>query len=210
KRQASGRSPSAASSCITLTWRSRMNIRFMVILGGLVLGAATGSAAQDAVIGAMGGATYSDFSHPDTPSRWGFTGGLFAGVETYRSLNLFEVSYTQKGGKGTRIDYVEVGVTAGGLAGSSRGSRGRVYGGVQVAFPVSCSTTNAPFTGFCDNKNTEWGFPVGIMLGKWSASGGRCGARRALQRRDQRREPRGLQQFVDVPGRDRTTEMNGL
>ena len=152
-----------------------MKTRFTVIIAGfMVAAAATASSAQDAVIGGMAGATYSDFSHPDTPSRWGFSGGLFGGVETYRTLNLFEVSYTQKGGKGTRIDYVDMALTAGGLTKSNSGSGGRGYAGFSVAFPVSCSTDGG-LGSFCDNKNTEWAIPVGILLGKWKRSGGFVG-----------------------------------
>jgi hypothetical protein len=151
-----------------------MNFRFSLIIGSLLLAGATGSSAQ-VVMGASGGATLSDFSHPDTPSRWGYSAGLFFGKGTYRSLSLLEVSYTQKGGKGARIDYVETGITAGGVGGSSSGARVRGYGGLTVAFPVSCDAPNAPATAFCDNTNTEWGIPVGITLGKWRPNGGFMG-----------------------------------
>ena len=124
--------------------------------------------AQQFVAGLAGGATYSDFSNPDTESRWGFSGGLFVGKPTYRSLTLLEVNYTQKGGQDVRIDYVEVGLTAGGLSGRPGGSRARAYGGIQVAFPVTCDGAQV----FCDNTDTEWGAPVGIMLGRWKDNGG--------------------------------------
>src|SRR5262245_52576727 len=160
-----------------------MKTRFTVIIVGIMLAAAvTVGSAQDAVIGVMAGGTYSDFSHPDTPSKWGFSGGLFGGVETYRTLNLFEVSYTQKGGKSlsgnnsTSIDYIDIALTAGGLTKSHNGSGGRAYAGFSVAFPVSCSSTDAALGGaFCDNKGTEWALPVGIMLGKWNRNGGFVG-----------------------------------
>jgi len=151
-----------------------MKIRFTVITVGMLLATATGSSAQ-VVMGLSGGGTYSDFSRPDTPSRWGFTGGLFAGKQTYRSLSLFEVSYTQKGGEGTRIDYIETGITVGGLARGGNGSRARPYGGLTVAFPVTCDATNAPVNAFCNNTETEWGVPVGITLGKWKSTGGFVG-----------------------------------
>ena len=151
-----------------------MNIRFSLILGSILLVGATGSSAQ-VVMGASGGGTFSDFSHPDTPSRWGYTAGLFFGKGTYRTLNLLEVSYTQKGGEGARIDYVETGITAGGVGGSPGGGRVRGYGGLMVAFPVSCDAPNAPRAAFCSNTNTEWGIPVGITLGKWRSNGGFMG-----------------------------------
>lgn len=151
-----------------------MNVRFSLIIGTILLPVATGSSAQ-VVMGVSGGGTYSDFSHPDTPSRWGYTGGIFFGKGTYRTLNLLEASYTQKGGEGARIDYIETGITLGGVAGRSGGARGRAYGGMVVAFPVSCSAPDAPRAAFCNNTNTEFGIPVGVTLGKWRTNGGFMG-----------------------------------
>ena len=154
-----------------------MKTRFTVAIAGLLLAAplATSASAQF-LVGLTGGATMSDFSNPDTKSRWGFTAGLFAGRATYRTLTNLEVQYIQKGGEGARIDYIETGLTAGGLAGGSRGVRGGGYGGIMVAFPVSCSVENSFGTNlFCDNTNTEWSLPVGILLGKFNERGGFVG-----------------------------------
>jgi hypothetical protein len=152
-----------------------MKTRFTVTIVGLLLAAATSASAQ-VLVGLTGGATYSDFSHPDTKSRWGYTAGLFLGRATYRTITNLEVSYIQKGGEGARIDYVETGLTAGGLAGGSRGIRGGGYGGVMVSFPVSCTVDNSFSLGlFCDNTNTEWSLPVGILLGKFNERGGFVG-----------------------------------
>ena len=152
-----------------------MKTRFTVTLVGLLLAAATSVSAQW-LVGLTGGATMSDFSNPDTKSRWGFTAGLFAGRATYRSITNLEVTYIQKGGADTRIDYVETGLTAGGLAGGSQGVRGGGYGGVMVAFPVSCASDGSVGGGvFCDNTNTEWNLPVGILLGKFNERGGFVG-----------------------------------
>ena len=152
-----------------------MKTRFTVTLACLLLVAAANASAQW-LVGLTGGATMSDFSNPDTKSRWGFTAGLFAGRATYRTLTNLEVQYIQKGGEGARIDYIETGLTAGGLAGGSRGVRGGGYGGIMVAFPVSCSVENSFGTNlFCDNTNTEWSLPVGILLGKFNERGGFVG-----------------------------------
>ena len=152
-----------------------MKTRFTVIFLGLLLAVATSASAQF-LVGRTGGATMSDFSNPDTKSRWGYTAGLFAGKATYRTLTSLEVSYIQKGGDPARIDYVETGLTAGGLAGGSRGIRGGGYGGVMVAFPISCSAEGTLLGNtFCDNTNTEWSLPVGIMLGKFNEKGGFVG-----------------------------------
>jgi len=152
-----------------------MKTRVIATLFCLVLAAATSASAQF-LVGLTGGATYSDFSNPDTKSRWGYTAGLFAGKATYRTITNLEVSYIQKGGEGARIDYIETGLTAGGLAGGSRGVRGGGYGGVMVAFPVSCSAETSFGLGlFCDNTKTEWSLPVGILLGKFNEKGGFVG-----------------------------------
>jgi len=148
-----------------------MNVRIGVIVASVVVSAASVGAAQDMITGLTAGGTYSDFQYPDTKSRWGFSGGLFAGVESRGSLTTFEVNYTQKGGAGARIDYVETGLNVGAIVGGSGGSRARLYGGIMVAFPVSCNATNAPKANFCDNTNTEWGSPIGLMFGKWNAKG---------------------------------------
>lgn len=145
-----------------------------VIMVGMLIVTATASPAQ-MVIGLTGGATYSDFSNPDTKSRWGYTAGLFAGRQTYRTLTQLEVAYTQKGGEGARIDYIEGGITTGGLAGQPSGMRGRPYAGLMVAFPVSCDAPSLGLNLFCDNTNTEWGIPVGLMIGKWKENGGFVG-----------------------------------
>ena len=152
-----------------------MNVRIGVIVAGALFTAASGATAQGIITGLTGGATYSDFQYPDTKSRWGFSGGLFAGAATHRSLTTLEVNYTQKGGEGARIDYVETGVNGGAVVGRPDGSRARFYGGIMVSFPVKCDAPNAPRAGFCDNTETEWGSPLGLMFGKWNAKGGFVG-----------------------------------
>lgn len=120
--------------------------------------------------GLAGGATLSDFANPDTPSRWGGTAGLFVGRPTYATLTVIEVNWTQKGGKGannTRLDYVEVPLTFGGVARTRGGEgRARLYGGISVAFPIGCKSDLAQL---CDRTKSEWGVPFGLLLGKWSA-----------------------------------------
>jgi hypothetical protein len=152
-----------------------MNVRISGIVAAVLLTAASGGSAQNIMTGLSAGATYSDFQYPDTKSRWGFSGGLWAGAASRGSLTTLEVNYTQKGGEGTRIDYIETGVNAGGIVGRQGGSRARFYGGIMVAFPVKCDATNPPRTGFCDNTGTEWGSPLGLMFGKWNTKGGFVG-----------------------------------
>ncbi len=152
-----------------------MNVRISVIVAGVLFTAASGASAQGIIQGLTAGATYSDFQYPDTKSRWGFSGGLFVGAASHRSLTTLEVNYTQKGGEGARIDYVETGINAGGVVGRPGGSRARFYGGIMVSFPVSCDAPNFPVASFCDNTGTEWGSPLGLMFGKWNTKGGFVG-----------------------------------
>ena len=152
-----------------------MNVRICVIVASVLFTAASGGSAQGIITGLTGGATYSDFQYPDTKSRWGFSGGVFVGAATPRSLTMLEVNYTQKGGEGARIDYVETGVTGGAVVGRPDGSRARFYSGIFASFPVSCDAPNAPKANFCDNTGTEWGSPLGLMFGRWNAKGGFVG-----------------------------------
>ena len=148
-----------------------MSVRIGVIAASLLLATASTGSAQRMVSGLAAGATYSDFENPDTESRWGFSGGLFVGVSTGRSVSLLEVSYTQKGDANTRIDYIETGITGGAVAGRPDGARGRFYGGITVAFPVSCEGDNLAADTFCGNTKTEWGAPLGMNLGRVTPSG---------------------------------------
>jgi len=152
-----------------------MKLRISVIVAGVLFTAASGGSAQGVVTGLTGGATYSDFQYPDTKSIWGFSGGLFVGKATHASLTTLEVNYTQKGGEGARIDYIETGLNAGAVVRRGGGARARFYGGIMVAFPVKCAAPNFPLTNFCDNTGTEWGSPLGLMVGKWNTKGGFVG-----------------------------------
>ena len=148
-----------------------MRMRFGVLVASALLAATSVGSAQQLVSGLAAGATYSDFENPDTESRWGFSGGLFVGVASRGSLGLFEVSYTQKGDANTRIDYIETGLTGGAVISAPNGARGRFYGGITVAFPLSCEGENAASDIFCGNTKTEWGAPLGLNLGRLTPSG---------------------------------------
>jgi hypothetical protein len=113
-----------------------------------------------------GGATLTDLAGggSSSDSRWGATAGLLLGLNAGRTAAGLEGNWIQKGGSDTRLDYVEVPLTFGGIADLSGGDmRGRLYTGVSVAFKVSCSSTDV----ICDSANgTEWGWPLGIQLGR--------------------------------------------
>ena len=122
------------------------------------------------LIGLAGGATTSDFSNPDTESRWGYTAGLWIGKPTYRSLAMLEVNWVQKGGEDTRLDYLEVPLTFGGLARTRNGvSRARFYTGIAAAFEMGCESSIAAV---CNNMTSvEWTVPIGLMIGRYNQRG---------------------------------------
>lgn len=151
-----------------------MRIRSLLLGCGLATVAAGPAAAQYSpmVMGVSIGGSLSDFQSPDTESRWGFTGGLFLGKATYRTLTTLEVNYVQKGGtagdNSARIDYVEVPLTFGGVGRTRSGSgRARLYGGIGVAFKVTCQS-DLP-AAVCNNvEGVEWVSPFGIQLSKYT------------------------------------------
>ena len=152
-----------------------MRIRNVLIACGLVTIASAPAAAQYSpmVMGVSIGGSLSDFQSPDSDSRWGFTGGLFVGKATYRTLTVLEVNYVQKGGDNVagiggnvRVDYVEVPLTFGGVGRTRSGAgRARLYGGIAVAFKVTCDAD----TVVCDNaEGVEWVSPFGLQLSRYA------------------------------------------
>lgn len=148
-------------------------IRWMLVLGGLAT--ATPLAAQHAstFVGVQGGGTFGDLCCSiNTDDRWGGTAGLVFGYITpwYTGIVL-EGNWTQKGGGNTRVDYIEVQLTVGAVVPTAGGRlRARVYGGIGIAFPVSCTSTQVAFD--CDRKNSpEWAVPFGLQFGNVSQRG---------------------------------------
>ncbi len=153
-----------------------MKLKRCVIAAAGFLLVATAAQAQygmsPVLKGIGGGATLSDFSNPDSDNRWGGTAGLFVAKATYATLTSLEVNWIQKGGsdagRNVRVDYLEIPVTFGGVGRTRNGvGRARLYGGVSVAFPISCKSDVSLL---CDRKQTEWGAPFGLMVGRWSGA----------------------------------------
>jgi hypothetical protein len=144
--------------------------RGLALVAALSLAVSTAAAQSrrtGTLVGLAGGATLSDFQDPDSESRWGGTAGLFVGYASYRTVTMLEVNWIQKGGGDFRIDYIEVPLTFGAGARTSGGTgRARFYTGVSAAFKLACGDGAA-----CDALNgTEWGIPVGLMVGRWSSA----------------------------------------
>ena len=114
----------------------------------------------------IGGAMLSDLSnyYNSTDSRWGFTGGVLVGMNHGRTATALEALYVQKGGDGLGLDYIEVPLTFGAAAPVAQGAgRVRFYGGIAVAFKVSCDASDI----ICDDANgTEFSLPFGVQIAK--------------------------------------------
>jgi hypothetical protein len=119
----------------------------------------------------IGGASLSDMAGfaATSDSRWGGTAGFLVGVNTWRTSVTFEGTWIQKGGGDTRIDYIELPLTIGGIVPMASGAaRGRFYSGISVGFKVSCSSDVLD----CDEaKGTEWGWPIGLQFAKVTPTG---------------------------------------
>ena len=116
--------------------------------------------------GVQAGASLSGFVNEVavTDSRWGFTGGLFAGMRPQRNMGLtLEANWVQKGvkesdveGSGVRLDYISVPLTVSGGSGGFG-----AYIGIGIGFKVGCS---AGTEAACDAaRGTEWTMPFGLM-----------------------------------------------
>ena len=156
-----------------------MNNRSLLLACGLItllVGPATAQYSP-MVMGVGIGGSLGDFQSPDSDSRWGFTGGLFLGKATYRTLTTLEVNYVQKGGENVlgvgnnvRVDYVEVPLTFGGVGRTRSGSgRARLYGGIAAAFKVTCASDITAGNGACNSaEGVEWVSPFGLMLSRYT------------------------------------------
>ena len=120
----------------------------------------------DKYYGVQAGASLSSFINEVavTDSRWGFTGGLFAGMRPQRNMGLtLEANWVQKGvkeseieGSGVRLDYIQVPFTVSGGGGGFG-----AYIGLGIGFKVGCSAASQLT---CDSaKSTEWTMPFGLM-----------------------------------------------
>jgi len=124
--------------------------------------------------GVQAGASLSGFVNEVavTDSRWGFTGGLFAGMRPQRNMGLtLEANWVQKGvkasdvdGSGVRLDYLQVPFTVSGGGGGVS-----AYIGIGIGFKVGCSAASQVT---CDSaKSTEWTLPFGLMYQTSLANG---------------------------------------
>lgn len=145
-----------------------------VILSLLVASPALAQRAGALFGGVSGGATVGDLfgGSVNTDSRWGGTAGLFAGWRTFRNqVVVVEANWVQKGGEGTRLDYIEIPLLVGGVVPAYGGDlRFRGYIGIDLAFKIGCESGDVRLD--CDRaKSTEWSMPFGLMFGRWLESG---------------------------------------
>jgi hypothetical protein len=123
--------------------------------------------------GILGGATNSELNGGivNTDHRWGGTAGAFLAYNNWYSVWGLEANWSQKGGEGTRIDYLEFPLTVGGGISTSQGGlKFRLYTGIGFAAKLSC-TSEAQLLNCDDVRSTEWSWPIGIEVGKWTSGG---------------------------------------
>ena len=122
--------------------------------------------------GVVGGATLTDFGSSSASTRWGGTVGIISGVRAANwSVVNIEVTWTQRGAQGTRLDYIDVPLLIGasGSAGQGGAMRGRLYTGIGVGFKIKCAAETS--LACADAKGSHWFLPVGLQLGRWSPDG---------------------------------------
>ena len=145
-----------------------------VIVVTTMLIIATGSATAQRssfFAGVSGGFTLGDLHDPafDTDARIGMTAGLLAGARPTRNtvVNL-GAHWVQKGGGDTRLDYLEIPITLGGVALFEDGHyRSRFYTGIAMSVKLGCSSEPV-FLSCSDASNVEWVWPIGLLLSRWS------------------------------------------
>jgi hypothetical protein len=138
---------------------------------GMVTAATAEAQAGNRYVGISAGATWGDLhDFPlDTDGRLGGTAGLFAGIRPTRNTVVnVGTHWVQKGGGETRLDYLEIPITVGGVALIDDGLyRSRLYTGLALSVRMSC-TAGAPIVSCSDAARTEWGWPIGLVVGRWS------------------------------------------
>ena len=147
----------------------RATILALAAATGLTVLPADAAAQVGKFAGISGGATSSDMRGgvTNTSSRWGGTAGVFVGYRTWRTVGVLEANWVQKGGGDTRIDYIEVPFLIGGATETPSGFLFRVYTGIGIGFPISCSSTSTSTLQDCDQKKSpEWTWPIGLLIGK--------------------------------------------
>jgi hypothetical protein len=111
----------------------------------------------------VGGLVHSDLgSFVNTGGRWGGTAGILVGVNASWTSITAEGNWIQKGDESTRLDYIEVPVTVGGVMRLRDGkTRARLYTGLSLGFNTSCESEVLD----CDQaETTELGWPLGLQF----------------------------------------------
>jgi hypothetical protein len=148
----------------------RTTLLALAAVVGLTVIPATAAAQLGKFVGISGGATSSDMrgGFTNTSSRWGGTAGVFVGYRNWHTAGVLEANWVQKGGGDTRIDYIEVPFLIGGATETPSGFLFRVYTGIGIGFPISCSSTLED----CNQKKSpEWTWPIGLLIGKSMGNG---------------------------------------
>jgi hypothetical protein len=145
-------------------------MRYRALTIAFLIGLAVPAAAQGPFAAISGGATVGDLygGAVNTDSRWGGTAGIAFGIRNWNyQVTSLEVNWVQKGGEGTKLDYIEIPLLVGAVTRNSMGVGARFYTGIGLAFPIGCSSDAVLLD--CDlKKSTEWSWPLGLQFGRWT------------------------------------------
>ncbi|MCK5484506.1 MAG: hypothetical protein KAJ13_12410, partial [Gemmatimonadetes bacterium] len=114
----------------------------------------------------------------NTPSQWGFIGGIFGTFRTsYNSMVGLEANYVQKGGQDLAdLGYIDIPFIIGAVIPTDNDAVNfNFYTGIGLGIKVSCSedeSNTSVITDPCGRaKSTEWTWPLGLAFAVRSASG---------------------------------------
>lgn len=135
-------------------------------------------AASRSILGISAGATTSDIEggFVNTPSQWGFIGGIFGTFRTSRnSMVGLEANYVQKGGRDLAdLGYIDIPFILGAIIPTDNDALNfNFYTGIGIGIKVSCSESSGTLlSDACDRaKGLEWNWPLGLAFAFRSQSG---------------------------------------
>ena len=158
---------------------SRFKVGLIAIALGLVVATPAFAQRNRTMVGISAGATTSDIQGGaviNTPSQWGFIGGIFGAFRTSRnSMVGLEANYVQKGGKNLAdVSYIDIPFLLGAIIPTDNDAINfNFYTGIGLGIKVSCSEdAGSILVSACDRaKGTEWNWPVGLAFAVRSGGG---------------------------------------
>lgn len=150
---------------------SRFKVGLIALALGLVVATPASAQRTRTILGVSAGATTSDIEGGfiNTPSQWGFIGGVFGSFRTSRnSMVGLEANYVQKGGKDLAdLSYIDIPFLIGAIIPTDNDAINfNFYTGIGLGIKVGCSDdSSSSIESACDQaKSTEWNWPFGLAF----------------------------------------------